>query len=229
MNRIDKNNLIGKSPNSKEFKEYKSSLTSLNPIQWEASIGLILGDASLQTQNQGKSYRLKFEWSAKNKAYIDHVYNLFDEWVISPPHTKTRTSPKGSIVENLGFQTISHEAFNSLAELFLCTKINKKIVSENLIFNHLTGRGLAYWFMDDGGRLDYNKGSKNKSLVMNTHSFTELEIISMAKELENKFNLLTEIRSNKSKKIIVIKSDSYEKFFSLISPYIIPEMEYKLP
>jgi hypothetical protein len=83
--------------------------------------------------------------------------------------------------------------------------------------------------MDDGGRLDYNKGSKNKSIVMNTHSFTELEVISMAKELESKFNFFTEIRSNKSKKIIVIKSDSYEKFLSLISPYIIPEMEYKLP
>jgi hypothetical protein len=83
--------------------------------------------------------------------------------------------------------------------------------------------------MDDGGRLDYNKGSKNKSLVLNTHSFTEFEVISMAKELNNKFNLLTEIRSNKSKKVIIIKSQSYEKFLSLINPYIIPEMEYKLP
>jgi LAGLIDADG DNA endonuclease family len=83
--------------------------------------------------------------------------------------------------------------------------------------------------MDDGGRLDYNKGSKNKSLVMNTQSFTEFEVISMAKELENKFNLLTEIRSNKLKKIIIIKSQSYENFLSIISPYIIPEMKYKLP
>jgi LAGLIDADG DNA endonuclease family len=83
--------------------------------------------------------------------------------------------------------------------------------------------------MDDGGRLDYNKGSKNKSLVINTHSFTELEVISICKELENKFSLMTEIRSNKSKKIIVIKSDSYEQFCSLISPYFIPEMKYKLP
>jgi hypothetical protein len=105
----------------------------------------------------------------------------------------------------------------------------KKIVSENLILNHLTGRSLAYWFMDDGGRLDYNKGSKNKSLVLNTQSFKEFEVISMAKELEKKFNLLTEIRSNKLKKVIIIKSQSYEKFISLTYPYIIPEMAYKLP
>lgn len=53
--------LIGLSPNSKSIKEYKQSLTALIIKQWEASIGLMLGDASLQTQNKGKTYRLKFE------------------------------------------------------------------------------------------------------------------------------------------------------------------------
>jgi hypothetical protein len=141
--KIDKNLLIGKSPNSREMIEYKASLTTLRTNQWEAAIGLILGDAGLQTQNQGKSYRLKFEWSDKSKVYLDHVYNLFDEWVLSPPHKKTRVSPKGNTVINWGFQTISHEAFNPLAELFLCN--NKKIISDSLIINHLTPRGLAYF------------------------------------------------------------------------------------
>ena len=77
--------LIGISPNSKLFKEYRDSLTSLSIIQWEASIGLILGDASLQTQNNGRTYRMKFEWSAKSKPYLDHVFNLFNEWVLSNP------------------------------------------------------------------------------------------------------------------------------------------------
>jgi hypothetical protein len=36
-------------------------LVCLTVEQWEASIGLMLGDASLQTQNEGKTYRLKFE------------------------------------------------------------------------------------------------------------------------------------------------------------------------
>jgi len=30
--------------------------------------------------------------------------------------------------------------------------------------------------MDDGGKLDYNKNSKNKSLVLNTQSFTDEEV-----------------------------------------------------
>ena len=78
---MKKDLLIGLSPNSKLIKEYKKSLTNLNTIQWEASIGLMLGDASLQTQNKGKNYRLKFEWSDKTKSYLDHVYPLFYEWV----------------------------------------------------------------------------------------------------------------------------------------------------
>ena len=59
--KINKELLIGLNPNSRLIKEYKQSLISLSTKQFEASIGLMLGDASLQTQNKGKNYRLKFE------------------------------------------------------------------------------------------------------------------------------------------------------------------------
>jgi len=227
MKKIQKEQLIGISPNSNLFKQYKASLTSLSQIQYNASIGLVLGEASLNTSNKGKTFRLKFEWSDKHKPYIDYVYSIFDEWIISPPHKKIRTGLNGNLVTNWGFQTISHEAFNPLADIFLIN--NKKSIKESLIKEHLTDRGLAHWFCDDGGKLDYNKNSKNKSIVLNTQSFTDLEVISLAKILNDKFLLNTEIRSNKSKKIIVIKSNSYLIFRSLINPYLIPEMGKKLP
>lgn len=137
---MNKNELKGLSPNSKKLKQYKESLVKLSQSQWEAAIGLMLGDASLQTQNGGKTYRLKFEWGEKSKVYLDHVYILFNEWTISEPHKKARVSPKGNEVINWGFQTISHEAFNSLAQLFIN---KKKIITTDLIKNHLTPRGLA--------------------------------------------------------------------------------------
>lgn len=225
--KINKELLIGLSPNSRLMKEYKQSLNCLSDKQWEASIGLILGDASLQTQNNGKTYRMKFEWSDKTKPYLDFVYDLFDEWVISKPHKKSRLSPSGNLVINWGFQTISHEAFNPLAKLFINN--NKKSISESLIISHLTGRGLAFWFMDDGGKLDYNKNSKNKSIVLNTQSFSDTEVERLSLELKTKFNFNIEIRANKGKKVIVIKNDSYPLFTELVNPYIIPEMRYKLP
>lgn len=219
--------LIGLSPNSKLIKEYKKQLTSLNTIQWEASIGLMLGDASLQTQNKGKTYRMKFEWGDKSKPYLLHVYNLFDEWTLSNPHKKARVNSNGNLVINWGFQTISHEAFNPLANLFLNN--SKKGIKNSLILDHLTDRGLAYWFMDDGGKLDYNKNSKNRSIVLNTQSFTDKEVEIMSKELMAKFNFECEVRSNKSKKVIVIKNNSYPLFYKLVSSHIIPDMRYKLP
>jgi hypothetical protein len=54
--------------------------------------------------------------------------------------------------------------------------------------------------MDDGGKLDYNKNSKNKSVVLNTQSFKDEEVESMAQQLSGKFGLNCEVRSNKQKK-----------------------------
>ena len=83
--------------------------------------------------------------------------------------------------------------------------------------------------MDNGGKLDYNKNSKNKSVVLNTQSFTDLEVETMAEQLSSKFNLLCEVRSNKNKKVIVIKDASYPTFIYLVDPYLVDEMRYKLP
>lgn len=230
MKNFNKETLIGISPNSKLIREYQNSLIALSTEQWEASIGLVLGDSSLQTQNKGKTFRMKFEWSDKNKPYVDHVYNLFDEWVLSKPHKKSRISPNGNLVVTWGFQTISHKSFKPLAELFLSPSLeNKKGIPSSLIKNHLTGRGLAYWFMDDGGKLDYNLNSKNKSIVLNTQSFTDIEVQMLSQELSDKFGLNCEVRSNKGKKVIVVNTLSYSLFRKLVDPYIIPEMAYKLP
>lgn len=224
-NKIIKQDLIGLSPNSNKFKEYKNSLGQLTKTQFEASIGLMLGDASIQTQDKGVSYRMKFEWGNKNLPYVKHVYDLFDKWVISEPHKKTRLSPKGNDIINWGFQTLSHTAFNVLASLFLI--YGKKSIYNNLIVDHLTPVGLAYWFMDDGGKLDYNPNSKNKSIVLNTQSFKDNEVNIMCKQLNEKFHLDCEVRSNKGKKVIVIRN--YDIFVSLTDPHIITEMRYKLP
>jgi hypothetical protein len=167
-----------KGPNNKLLKEYKKSLFLLSNTQRDASIGLMLGDASLQTQNGGKTHRMKFEWGDKNKKYAEHVFSLFDEWVLSPMHKKTRVNVNNNTIVTWGFQTISHNAFNFLKFLFLTN--NHKGVVDNLVKDHLTEIGLAYWFMDDGGKLDYNKNTNNKSIVLNTHNFTVEEVNIMA-------------------------------------------------
>lgn len=152
---------LNMSSNSKKLREYKMTLNSLSKEQWEISIGLMLGDASLQTQNNGKTYRMKSEWGNKNKKYTEHVHSLFNEWILSPPYNKSRVNVNGNVVVTWGFQTLSHKAFNPLSDLFLIKKC--KGIIDNLIKKHLTVKGLAYWFMNDGGKLDYNKNQKMKA------------------------------------------------------------------
>lgn len=83
--------------------------------------------------------------------------------------------------------------------------------------------------MDDGGKLDYNKNSKNKGLVLNTQSFTKNEVKMMSRELSTKFNLKTNVRYNKNKYVIIIESESFILFNKITSDFIIPSMKYKLP
>jgi len=53
--------------------------------------------------------------------------------------------------------------------------------------------------MDDGGKLDYNKNSKNKSLVLNTQSFTDNEVEMLSNGLKEKFKF--EMQGAEEKKL----------------------------
>jgi hypothetical protein len=48
------------SPNSKALRELKAKLVGLTNVQFEAAIGLILGDTSIQSQNKGSPYSKRF-------------------------------------------------------------------------------------------------------------------------------------------------------------------------
>lgn len=173
-------NKITLKPNSKALNLYKENLKPLSQEQKEAIIGMILGDASLQKQSKAGDYRLKYDLTAKNRLYAEHIIELLNGYVITELKHRFRLNKNNNIIEGVWFQTISHKEFNFFSELFI-NKLGKKSISKNLIKNYLTPRGLAYWFMDDGGKLDYS--SKSKGIVFNTQGFTFEEVENMSKEL----------------------------------------------
>src|SRR3981081_1979259 len=97
------------------IEAYKSDL-ELSSVQREVLAGLLLGDACLETQNRGRTYRLKVEQSARHKAYVDDLYSLFREWVLTPPAARTKRASNGTVTTNLAFQTVSHSAFRFYAQ-----------------------------------------------------------------------------------------------------------------
>lgn len=69
------------------------------------------------------------------------------------------------------FQTVFHPDFNKLADIFLDNN-GKKIISCFFERNPISPIPLAYWFMDDGGVLSYNKHYVREALVVNAQGFT---------------------------------------------------------
>src|SRR5258708_32185390 len=75
---------------SRAIEEYKRGLR-LTEAHQEILVGLLLGDGCLETQNGGRTYRLKVEQSARHEAYVRHIHELFSEWVLTPPTTPTQS------------------------------------------------------------------------------------------------------------------------------------------
>jgi hypothetical protein len=166
-----------------DLRKHKATI-KLSPKQQEIGLGVMLGDASLQTQNKGKTYRLKFEGGNKNQAYIQHLRDEFDEFCLSGIVPKKR--PTG--ITNWAFQTISHVDLQYFATLFL-NEQGKKRVPKGLITNtDFTARSLAYWIMDDGGKMDYGP-NEGKGMILHTQAFSKEEIDSLCEGLREKWHL----------------------------------------
>jgi hypothetical protein len=88
--------------------------------------------------------RLQFKQSVKNKAYIDHLYSLFENYCSTPPkinYLKENRPGKKEWNESIKFWTLSLPCFNKFRELFYDEQGVKHIPFN--LENVLTPRGLA--------------------------------------------------------------------------------------
>ena len=204
----------------------------LSLLQKEVLFGVILGDAHLETQNNRITYRVKFEQSIKHKAYIEHLYDIFKDYVKTSPQLKvvkyaTQDPNKkfllGKETTNIRFATVSSSTFTFFGKQFY--KENKKIIPK-LIHRWLTPRALAYWYMDDGSM----KSTQSKGVLLNTQSFSHSSVQLLCNVLTKKFNLSCWPRKQKNNQYqIYISGKSYETLRDCIYGFIIPDMVYKFP
>ncbi len=205
---------------SNEIEERKKGL-KLRTDQRETLIGLLLGDAHLETQNNGRTYRLKIEQSEQYRPYVFHLYEIFEKWTLTPPR-KRKVKNKGRDSYNYCVQTVSHGALRFYGQQFYGDK--RKVVPK-LIHRWLTPRSLAYWYMDDGSL----KSHQSKEVVLNTQGFSEAEVERLIAALTRNFKLEAKKRKQKEGYQVYISGRSFERFEELVRPYIIPEMMYKIP
>lgn len=186
-------------------------------------VGILLGDAHIVRRSSTGNSRLVYAQTAvAHKEYFDYVLSFFIAFCVKdykPQSRIIRDNRTGKIYSAISFTTMQLPCFNVFRELFYLS--NKKKVPEN-IYDLLTPRGLAFWIMDDGSR-------HGSGLHISVYAFTNQDVDKLMFTLQDKFNLKCSIHYNKDKKPrIYIFKESMDNLISLVKPYFINKMLYKL-
>ena len=188
-----------------------------NPEQVSVMIGTLLGDASI-----GRFGQLSFTHSTKQRAYLNHKASILG-------------ANTGDDKIQTGFGA-GNRRVRAIAPVNGQTKYlrrilykEKKSISE--IVSYIDEIALAFWYMDDGCL------HKNGGMMLSSYGFTFEEHQILVRHFKDKWNISPTILTKRITYNGEMREYNYLAFGTadsiaisrLIAPYIIPEMEYKLP
>jgi len=109
-----------------------------------------------------------------------------------------------------------------------------KVVPRDLVLEDVT---LAMWFMDDGcgraltwsGREEYQSRRHGPWVSLATHGFADDDIAFLVDKLADRGMTGEAVRRKSGYVDLEIRGESAVKFFDLVSPWVTPDMRYKLP
>ena len=205
---------------SKEIENLKKGI-KLTKIQRSIVIGLILGDGHLETQNGGRTYRLKIEHSIKQKDYVDWLYGKLKNITVSKPKLKEKKL-KGREYKSYWFTTYSLGLFRFYGQQFYSN--GKKIIPK-IIAKLLDPLAMAVWFMDDGSF----KSNRHRTFIIHALGYSKADLLQVKQSFKEKFDIDVGLHRQKGNKFrLYIFSESASKFRKLVELYIIPTLRYKL-
>ena len=185
--------------------------------------GSLLGNGHAEKRTTGKGTRITFYQEGKHVKYLLWLHNQFSNLgycnLIIPKIT-TRLGKKGKVRKIIRFSTWTYTSFNFIHDSWYINNV-KKIPSN--LEKYLTPLALAIWIMDDGSKV-------SKGLKFSTNSYTYEDCLLLTQVLFQLFGLKATIQSAgvPFQYIIYIWKESMEDLRNIVSPYIIPEMKYKI-
>ena len=94
-------------------------------------VGTILGDVYMRRYSKKANVRIIFRQGSIHSSYLLHLYNLFQEFVSTPPSVSTVTDKiTGKLRYNISFATLALPCFNELYEIFYFE--GKKFIPNNI-------------------------------------------------------------------------------------------------
>src|SRR3989344_2133409 len=202
--------------NTKEIREKKKDL-KLSKRQRELVVGLLLGDGHLETQNGGRTYRLKVEHGSAQREYLEWLAKEFQEWLV------TGWDEKNKEKLGYGFTTVSHPAFRFYGAQFY--QNGKKRIPP-LIKKLMSPLSLAIWFLDDGSA----KSSKHRSLVIHSLGYNRKDLELMQEALRH-FGIETALHKQRNNSLrLYVPYEGARILASFVRPILndVPLFAYKV-
>jgi hypothetical protein len=189
-----------------------NTVGSLTKLQRSVIIGTLLGDGYLRIVPGRANAFLEINHSITQKEYVDWKYEMLKSVCKSGPIQRKGNGTRIAY----RFTTRQNKEFTSLYQTFY--QNGKKIIPEILEIDPIS---LAVWFMDDGSRC------RESDVYLNTQQFDvedQKKLISFLQRM----GIDSSLNKDKIYWRIRIKKSSINTFFNIISPHIIPSMNYKI-
>jgi ubiquinol-cytochrome c reductase cytochrome b subunit len=217
---------------SRFIQSHTKSLQRIGPHNFSflsILISGLLGDwwGTLIKGKELPSVRFYLEQSNKNATYLNHMNRLiFKLGYCESCNTQIiRKKVNGQDLTFLRFNTFTFTSLMWVYEGFY-HKVNGKLIKKipSFLPEFLTPEGLAIWIMEDGSR------QMKQGVSIATNSFTLDEVLFLADILKVKYDLKCTVvnTGTKNQWRISIWKESMDKLGNLISPYLVPDMTYKI-
>jgi hypothetical protein len=195
----------------------------VTPEQHEVIVGSLLGDMSAIKPGPSRNTRLTI--GQANHPYLLSLVDLLASLIRQQNLTPDNKLDRITGIQYYGFKfcTMSLPCLNIYREWFYPEGVK---VVPNDIEQHLTARGVAHWFMQDGSKTSDN------GVTFATHCFNVAELSLLIEVLSSKFGLnctQQQMGGKKGQRALYVRRKSIPHFLVLVRPYMHPSMLYKLP
>lgn len=176
----------------------------------------MLGDGNLTHAIGKANSALRIGQTLKHEDYVKFKYEILKEFCSQAPKV-LKNGGYGKFMVRFATRSIPlmTQYYN------LCYKQGKKTITKEWL-DQITAEGLAVWYMDDGGLV-------GKTMRISTHgkTYPEQELLV---EMLRRFNVEAQIKFEARKNLwyLQFSAENRNKFMEIITPHIIPCMEYKL-
>lgn len=202
--------------------------------QKDLIIGTLLGDGSLRTETNGRSWCYRAVHKKEHLSYLTHKFELLKDFCSMSPQTTLYWDDRTQKhYERCYFNTNVNTVFRFYGNLFykydlLTGRFVKQVPVK--IEKFLTPRAIAYWYMDDGS---LKWLGKSNAMRLCTENFTLVDVNRLRKVLYVRYSIETQLVKKELKNFIcgyriAINEKNSEIFRNLIKEYLVPVMCYKV-